>query len=158
MSQEEVVIRPLKGTELGYVVKNWVRSYANSPWSGAMSRERQVEAIRGTILDLIKRGAVVQVATPRGRPDKLFGFVCYERGFPWPVVHYVFVTDRYRESGIGSRLVEAAKEGSEAHVRYSHKTILGQYLFKQGKHYRPKLSRRPKRRDVVADPGPTAER
>lgn len=156
-------LRPATGAELGFVVKNWIRSYANSPWAGAMSRELQVGAIRGTIFDLLRRGAELQIAYLKSSPDKLLGFVCYERDFPWPVVHYVYVKERYRQCGIGRALVETAAEGSDkASVRYTHKTVLGQYLFPRDRYYRPRLARRPKQtrrgdhvpavRDEPADP------
>jgi GNAT superfamily N-acetyltransferase len=130
--------RPPTSDDLGFVIKAWVRSYANSPWAGAMSRERQVAAIRGTIFDLLKRGAEVSLVCLEARPDFILGFICYEQTPDGPTVHSVYVKHGYRQNSIGSALVESI--ANNAKVRTSHRTPLGDLLFK-GSQYNPRLSR-----------------
>ena len=130
--------RPPTRDDLNWVIKSWTRSYANSPWSGSMSRERQVQAIRGTILDLIQRGAEVSLVCLSARPDFILGFICFEQTSDGSVVHYVYTRHGYRESGIGSALIESI--ANNAKVRTSHRTPLGDHLFK-GSQYNPRLSR-----------------
>lgn len=118
-----------------------------------MSRQRQVAAIRGTIFDLTNRGCEFRVAYLVGRPEFLFGFVCYETGHPYPLVHYVYIKKDYRENGIGRGLVDVAREGIDGQVRYSHRTKLGEHLFKGG-FYTPALARyeeRPRRNPAAAN-------
>lgn len=103
-----------------------------------MSRERQVAAIRGTIFDLLKRGAEVSLVCLAARPDFILGFVCFEQTPEGPVVHYVYTRFGYRESGIGSALVESI--ANNAKVRTSHRTPLGDHIFKSSQ-YNPRLSR-----------------
>jgi GNAT superfamily N-acetyltransferase len=103
-----------------------------------MSRERQVAAIRGTVLDLIKRGVTVSVVCLAARPDFLLGFIAYEQTADGPVVHYVYVKSGYRENGIASALIESI--ATNAKVRTSHRTPLGDCLFK-GNQYNPRLAR-----------------
>jgi GNAT superfamily N-acetyltransferase len=103
-----------------------------------MSRERQVAAIRGTVLDLLKRGAEVSLVCLSSRPDFILGFVCYEKTPDGPIVHYVYVKHGYRQNSIGSALVQSI--ANNAKVRTSHRTPLGDYLFK-GSQYNPRLSR-----------------
>jgi GNAT superfamily N-acetyltransferase len=124
--------------DLGFVLKSWIRSYANSPWAGSMSRDRQVQSIRGTVLDLIQRGMTVRVVCLTSRHDFLLGFIAYETPPEGPVVHYVYVKSGYRESGIASALLESIAKNAK--VRTSHRTPLGDYLFK-GSQYNPRLSR-----------------
>ena len=130
--------RPPTSDDLGFVMKAWIRSYANSPWSGAMTRERQVAAIRGTIFDLLKRGAEVSLVCLSARPDFILGFVCSEQTSEGPVVHYVYTRFGYRQCGIASALVESIAKS--ARVKTSHRTPLGDYLFK-GSQYQPRLAR-----------------
>jgi GNAT superfamily N-acetyltransferase len=101
----EVRFRTAEPKDKGFILKSWIRSYANSPWAGALSRERLMKAITGTIADLRQRGAEWVVAASASNPDVLYGFVCFERGWPWPLLHYVYVKDMYRNMGIGSQLV-----------------------------------------------------
>jgi hypothetical protein len=103
-----------------------------------MSRERQVQAIRGTVLDLIKRGATIQIVCLTSRPEFILGFVCYEQSADGPVIHYVYVKNGYRENGIASALLKDI--ASNAKVRTSHRTPLGDCLFKANQ-YNPRLSR-----------------
>lgn len=133
-----LTIRPPTSDDLGFVVKAWVRSYANSPYAGAMSRERQVSAIRGTIFDLLKRGAQVSLVCLSARPEFILGFICHEQTPDGPVVHYVYTRFGYRQNGIASALVESI--ANNAKVRTSHRTPLGDYLFKSSQ-YQPRLSR-----------------
>lgn len=130
--------RPPTSDDLGFVIKAWVRSYANSPYAGAMSRERQVAAIRGTIFDLMKRGAQVSLVCLESRPEFILGFLCYEQMPDGPTVHYVYVKHGYRQNSIASALVESI--ANNAKVRTSHRTPLGDLLFK-GSQYNPRLSR-----------------
>ncbi len=131
--------RPPTRDDLNWVIKSWTRSYANSPWSGSMSRERQVQAIRGTILDLIQRGATVSLVCLSARPDFLLGFVCFEQTADGPVVHYVYTRNNYRQSGIASAMVESIASNAKE-IRTSHRTPLGDYLFNR-RYYNPRLSR-----------------
>jgi GNAT superfamily N-acetyltransferase len=103
-----------------------------------MSRERQVAAIRGTIFDLLKRGAQVSLVVLSARPEFILGFLCYEQTPDGPTVHYVYVKHGYRQNSIGSALVESI--ANNAKVRTSHRTPLGDLLFK-GSQYHPRLSR-----------------
>jgi GNAT superfamily N-acetyltransferase len=119
-------------------MKAWIRSYANSPWSGAMTRERQVAAIRGTIFDLLKRGAEVSLVCLSAKPDFILGFICSEQTSEGPVVHYVYTRFGYRQCGIASALVESIAKN--ARVKTSHRTPLGDYLFKSNQ-YQPRLAR-----------------
>lgn len=105
-----------------------------------MSRARQVAAIRGTVLDLLQRGAVVRILCLSSRPEFILGFVCYEQLPNFPVVHYVYIRFGYRQSGLASALVESVRNGSDVQVRSSHRTPLGDYLFKE-RHYSPKFAR-----------------
>jgi hypothetical protein len=135
-----LITRPPVADDLGFVIKAWVRSYANSPYAGSMSRERQVTAIRGTIFDLIKRGAEVKLVCLSARPDFILGFICSEQSPDGPIVHYVYVKNNFRQSGIGSGLVESICAKPDVQVKTSHRTPLGDCLFKS-RQYNPKLSR-----------------
>jgi hypothetical protein len=135
-----LLLREPTSDDLGFVMKAWIRSYANSPYAGAMTRSRQVAAIRGTVLDLLQRGAVVRILCLASRPEFILGFVCYEQLPDFPVVHYVYVRFGYRQSGLGSALVESVRNGKDVQVRSSHRTPLGDYLFKE-RHFSPKFAR-----------------
>lgn len=140
MFPQGLQLREPTSEDLGFVIKCWTRSYANSPHAGAMTRARQVAAIRGTVLDLLQRGAVVKVLCLASRPDFILGFVCYEQLPNFPVVHYVYVRFGYRQSGLGSALVESVRNGKDVQVRSSHRTPLGDYLFKE-RYCSPKFAR-----------------
>ena len=138
MLPQGLQLRAPTSDDLGFVVKSYVRSYANSPWAGSMTRERQIEAVRGTLLDLIKRGVDVQVVCLESRPEFLLGFIASEQTDRGPVVHYVYVKQMYRQSGIGRGMVQSI--ASNAKISTSHRTPLGDYLFKP-RQYDPRLAR-----------------
>lgn len=145
---EDVRFRHAGLQDKGFILKNWIRNYANSPFAGAHTRKRLMDAIVGTIKDLRQRGAHWVVAYAAEHPEVLHGFVCYEDGYPWPLLHYVFVKGRYRNGGIGSDLVEIAQGDSENTLRYTFETATKPSrrprLLRNG-FYRPNLARYPKR-------------
>lgn len=136
-----------------FVLKSWIRSYANSPWAGALTRQRQVEAIRGTIGDLLKRGARVVLAVLAKRPTQILGFICFETDRPHPLIHFAYVKGLYRRQfGLGTALVELACEGKEGPVQYTFRTGHKDTprAVKEGR-YRPALARYPRRERVSED-------
>ncbi len=141
---DEVAFRAPTPDDLGFVLKSWIRTYANSPWAGALSRERLVAAIKGTITDLIERGAEVTIACSRRRPEVIYGFVCHEAGYDWPVIHFVFVKPLYRGMGIGKELVARACGESEEVPRYTHRTADTPRVLRDAR-FAPILARYPKR-------------
>jgi hypothetical protein len=140
-----IVLRnPRNAEDLGFIVKGWLRSYKDSPWAGSMADEFRIPALRESILALVNKSEV-RLACFEEDPDLLLGFVCYETGHDWPLVHYVYVKagqdNVNRRKGIGSFLLDAAKEGHDAQARFTHRTKLGSYLFPKAKYYRPKGAR-----------------
>lgn len=132
----------------GFILKNWIRQFRRSPFAGPYTKERLVDSIVGTIKDLRQRGAKWVVAYSGEHPEVLYGFVCYEEGYPWPVLHYVFVKGRYRDGGIGTSLVQIAQGDSENTLRYTFETATKPNrrprALRNG-FYRPNLARYPKK-------------
>ncbi len=152
---DQVHLRDPKSEDLNFVLKSWIRSFANSSYAGPYTRERLVSAIKGTIVDLLARpSTVVRIACLKSRPDFILGFSVFERGWPFAVVHYVYVKRgrmNYRNCGIGRRLTEEATRGY-SEIRYTHRTPHSDRILK-GARYSPALARYPKReqQDLVED-------
>ncbi len=152
MVSEEIMFRAPVPADLGFVLKSWIRSYANSAWAGAISRERLVAAIKGTITDLIARGAVVVIACSRRRPEVIYGFACYELGYPWPVIHYVFVKALYQGMDIGKALAAKCVEASPSgDIRFTHKTPDWDRVLPRSAKFVPNLARYPRRKPKESD-------
>lgn len=134
----------------GFILKNWIRNFVRSPYAGPYTKPKLIDALIATIKDLRKRGAKWVVAYSGEHPEVLYGFVCYEEGYPWPLLHYVFVKGRYRDGGIGAALVQIAQGESEKKLRYTFETATKPRrrprLLRNGVH-RPNLARSPKRKD-----------
>lgn len=137
---DKFALRPAAPGDLHFVVKSWLRSYANSPYAGAITRERQMSAIKGTIADLHERpGTQAWVACLKDRPNFIVGFVVFEEGRDFGLVHYVYVKDNFRDRGFGRWLVSKAS-GDHDRTLYTHKTSRSHYLFRDVD-YEPALAR-----------------
>jgi hypothetical protein len=139
----EVMFRPAKGEDdLKFILKSWIRSYARSPYAGAMTRSRLVGAIKGTIGDLLRReDCVATMACNPNNSDQIFGFVVYETNCDTPVLHYVYVKAPFRGFEIGSDLVSVARGNRPGLMRYTFRTPASK-KFLAGAKFEPNLARR----------------
>lgn len=142
-----VLFRALESEDdLRFVIKSWVRSYAKSPWAGAISRPLLVRAIKETILDIMQRpNAHIMMACKEGGDDSrnlLFGFACFETGHDFPLLHYVYVKGGLRKCGIGGDLRDLAlSAGGKGRARYTFRTPSSRQ-FLRGAKFDPSLVRR----------------
>ena len=103
--------RPVNPDELSFVLDSWLKSYRGSPWAGVLRNNRYFEETRGTIEDLLARGAKLWacvVPIPETEKERIVGFICYEAKSGQVCIHYVYVKDPYRRLGIAKALVSQA--------------------------------------------------
>lgn len=153
----EILYRPPKTkSDLGFVLKSFIRTFAKSPHSGPYPRKHLVRCIRDSVADLLRDPATrVTLACNPQDPDQIYGFVCYDVDREFPVLHAVYVKDMFRKMGIGSDLVAIARGSRKGVMRYTHKTPVCNKFLPHAL-YRPGLVRRRKRRDVSGDTGSKA--
>ena len=129
-------LRPGCEDDLPFVLKTWTRSYAADPGSGSQTRQRLVSGIRGTILDLLQHPTTELVVGIDEGTGLIRGFVCFDTGREFPVLHYVYVKDGYRGEGLGSQLIDAARAGKTGPVRYTFRTRACRSRLFRGAQYR----------------------
>lgn len=106
-----LVVRPARASDRGYVLKNWLRSYAESRFA----REAGKPYWRGEarLIDRhIERGEV-NVAAYAEDDDVIAGFICAS----YRVLHFVFVTESYRRKGIAKMLVDSLSAEPDVYSR-----------------------------------------
>lgn len=111
--------------DIRFVVKSWIRDYVHprNPFSGSCERERLIKAVKGTIHELLTQDDVFCVmACPNDDRDQIYGFICFERGPDYPVLHYVYVKAPFRGHDIGTSLVNLVTSQCEGVLRYTFKT------------------------------------
>lgn len=141
-TESPVAYRPATARDLAFVIKSWVRSYAADKRAGSMTRARLVAAIRGTIDDLLHQPTTrLMLAVNALAPDQIWGFVCFDVGRDFPVLHFVYVKSLFRECGIGSGLVARAREDKPGVIRYTFDTADRRHVVREG-HFKPGLVRR----------------
>jgi hypothetical protein len=160
--------------DLQFIVTTWVESYKNAhsaglismpDWSGIMTP--QVRKV------LARSGVQVWVAHWKGETDRtadLLGWVAVERGFAsmarmyehgkWverlvpesaPLVHFVYVKQQYRESGVCRGLFKAAKVNHQERFLYTCRTACVPDMVKKHAphaHWTPLIARYPKHEGV----------
>lgn len=140
-----VLFRPAETRDdLKFMIKSWLRDYCHprNPWAGSLERELQMRALKETITLLMKNENVyICMACNEENPDQIFGFVCYEDGHDYPVLHYVYVKALMRGNNIGSDLVAIARGKAKGVMRYTFRTPACR-KFLQGAKFNPNLVRR----------------
>lgn len=104
-----VTIRPATAEDLPYIITTWVRSFRESPYAGLVPNHLYRSVYESTVTDLLARGAKLFVACSAADPDFIVGFACWEqvpgRFHNRPIVHYVFVREKFRRLGFGKKLL-----------------------------------------------------
>lgn len=115
--------------DFALVMDSWSKGWRESPWSGVVPNNRWRETFVDAVAQLLARGAVIEVAGVKGRPDDILGYRCSERVRDGVALHYAYVKDPYRRRGLGSELVRRAErehdEQAEAGARrrfFTHRT------------------------------------
>lgn len=143
MSNTGVKFRPLdwaNSSEVGFVYKSWLGSYKNHADVTPYSMYRKV--YQHYLDRIMRRGecAVILAVHPE-HPEQIFGFVCTEKSSP--TLHYIYVKEDYRRTGVGTDLLEYINEGNDSgEFAYTFNTSLGRkFLRPRGGKYKPKLVR-----------------
>lgn len=92
--------------ERAFIVSTWASSYKHSHYAGLIASEDWPTVMHpqlGKLLDRPTVRAIVACAPPAF----LYGHIVGETAGPMPVVHYVYVKDPYRETGIARALFAA---------------------------------------------------
>lgn len=134
-----VEFRVPKEDELPFILSSWFKSFRKSPWAGTLPNNLYHNCMKELFDQLVERGMYVYVAAASTDPDQLLGFIAFEEATV-PVVHYVFVKDKFRKQGIGSALMRQAGASADNHWIYTHRTEDSK-RFRGGKHV-PAIARR----------------
>lgn len=143
---ESLAFRHIDDEDRAFVVTKWMESFkyahgagvlAMGPWSHGSSMYFDVSReIVNALMARPHAETIVAYRPGEDRPFDLYGFVCVERGYPYPkrghgvdVIHYLFVDQPYRRVGLARALLEEAK--LKAPVIYTHMTAAGQVIAKK---------------------------
>lgn len=116
--------------ELKLVYDAWGQSYRKSPWAGTVPNHLWDQVSRETARSILDRGALVLVAvTPIADHEELFPAVRRVMGFvvcepSSSVLHFLYVKEMYRGSGVGKALLAAATADFSPNQEptYTHRT------------------------------------
>ena len=143
MSSTGVKFRALdlnESSEVGFVYKSWLGSYKNHADVCPYSIYRQT--YQAYLDRIIKRPeCYVILAVHPEHQEQIFGFICVERSSP--TIHYIYVKEDYRRTGVGTDLLEFVSEGNNSgEFAYTFNTALGRkFLRPRGGKYKPKIVR-----------------
>ena len=142
----ELNIRQPVPSDIKLVMDAWIKGFRNSPYAGCVTNDRWHETQANTIEQLLARGAKLEVLCSVAKPDQIVGFVCWESVKGGLCVHYLYIKDPFRRTGLGSALlnhVEAqhgTQEGSPVRRFYTHRTDASRYF--RGWSHCPDIARR----------------
>lgn len=134
--------RAANKSDLRFVISAWTRSFAHQrKVPEGLTPKRYREALRNTVLDILRRNSVRVVVACNPLNDRLiWGFAVYEAG-PSPVLHYCYVKEVFRGNGIGGELVAIARDKHPGVLHYSYRTPACR-TFLAGAEFDKKLLRR----------------
>lgn len=126
---DPILYRRATPDDLKFILSSWVRSYCRHGKGESLLRKLFVDAVRGTIGDILQQPTTrIVVACNRLDPNIIFGWACYDVAHEFPVLHYVYVKELFRGGDIGSTLVKQARAGKPGVMRYTFRTKAGERL------------------------------
>jgi len=144
----QIVMRQLRGAEYqedgakfrGMIIKSWLKSFEHSPWAGISSPTDYYTVTGRAVAAILARPTVaVHVAMlPEIGPDELGAFVVAETAPTYPIVHYAYTTNAWRQHGIAGKLLAHCVGGSPTFA-YTFKTNKTRHLLR---HHRTRFERR----------------
>lgn len=75
---------------MDFLFDSWLQSWRTSPYAGVVPNHLYYEVHRVLIEDLLARGAMVVVATPRSDQSRIEGWACSEVKDGVTVLHYLY--------------------------------------------------------------------
>lgn len=98
-----IEVRPAKLEDLDFIYATWLKSYRHaSQFAKKLTNKVFFEMHHKVIDNFVARGGLVQVAHPKGEPDVILGYICYEATMP--LVQYVYVKKTFRKMGVARAL------------------------------------------------------
>lgn len=132
--------RTLEPDDYNFVLSSWARSFRGSRWAGNVPNHRQPGVVKDEIDSLLSRGAVITLAVFEDDSTYIIGWCCHELSKGGvSVIHYVFVKEDDRKSGMATELLSRAGNGKQR--IHTHRTSDCRYLRGLGD-YVPAVSRR----------------
>lgn len=93
LAPRDVVLRPAKGSDQGYVASTWIHNQDEN----------------SNLVDQVfeRRSTRILVAHPAQNVDRILGWICFERPPRVTIVHMVYVRSNRRKRGLGTELLDA---------------------------------------------------
>lgn len=111
---DPIAIRPMTIDDASYVIDSWSNSYRRSPTTGMIEREVFNIEQRARIDRIVSYPhSRIFIACDAAVTREIRGWVCFEPPSDkqqLPIVHYVCVHPHYQLAGIGSALVNIARQ------------------------------------------------
>lgn len=105
---------------------NWVDNYRTSHAAGLIQMSDWKAVMLPQVAKVLARPGVevLVAANPQNAGTKadVYGWLCHERGWRCPLVHYVYIKDDYRGEGIARGLMKKAGIDPRKEFLYTCKT------------------------------------
>lgn len=103
-----LAFRAYRGSDASFVYSAWINSYKDSERAGIIPDHVFYGVTKTVVNSLMARGMQIILAVNPDDDDQLVGFIAYEPS----VLHYCFVKDIFRRTGVAKALLEFADLGN----------------------------------------------
>ncbi len=115
-----VAYREAGDGDQAFIMDSWLRSCKHSRYVGPIPMDEYTATMSKWVGNILKRdGVQLILAVNPEFEDQIFGFICVERGFRFPVVHYCYVKQPYRKLGIARGLFEASNISLDGEFQFT---------------------------------------
>jgi hypothetical protein len=118
MSKKDWKIRAAQAQDLSFIYQSWLFSYSRNSEIGRSVRNSVFNAQYHHVVDKILKDAATIVACKLNDDLIIYGYLVFEP----KVVHYCFVKEAFRFTGIAKDLYKTAIGKYEAGVQFTHLT------------------------------------
>lgn len=104
-----MIYRSPKPEDIDFIYNSWLKSYRKS--EGKMTSTIYFNKFNNIIQKIFEKALVVIVCDDED-PDLIYGYAVYENVDP-VVLHYIYVKLTYRQTGIGTDLIEKIRKNDD---------------------------------------------
>ncbi|HYF55619.1 MAG TPA: hypothetical protein VEA41_15310 [Salinarimonas sp.] len=112
--------------DLPFVLSSWLECWREAHYAGTLSHDDYFAAYRKALTALLDREdvEVLVAVNPQEteRKYEIYGYLCHEKGYREPTIHWAYVKFPFRRNGVLKGLLTSAGIDPAKPLVYTHKT------------------------------------
>jgi hypothetical protein len=127
ITKDRIHFRAAEHTDVSFIFSSWLKSNRNSTQYRELQNPVYYAQHHVMVEGLMQSSAIIVAANPEDH-TQIYGYLCFERIEGYPVVHFAYVKDSFRNLGMLRLLLDEAKIDHTKPFFITHRTKMCKML------------------------------